>query len=291
MISISSLTKRFNSVPALDQVSLEIPDGSVFGLLGPNGAGKTTLLRLVMGFLLPDSGAVNLGNLHASQIGYLPERAFYPGQFTIRSYLSIMGRLAGLEGSGVRAQIDQILHQVNLYDARNQRLGTCSRGMLQRLGLAQALLADPPLVLLDEPASALDPAGQRFIRQQIVSLHQAGITVVLSTHHLDEVTRICTHIAMLSKGRLVRLGLLESMLAPKSQVIITVGPMPAKLPAQIASLAPDVAVTKNQIVLGGESTSSKAQVLRTLLDNEIDVRQLTERHATLEEVYLEATAT
>lgn len=289
MISVNSLSKRFNSVPALDQVSFEIPDGSVFGLLGPNGAGKTTLLRLLMGFLHPDSGSVNLGSLNSAQIGYLPERAFYPGRFTVGSYLRAMGRLAGLEGSRLGTQMDEILHQVDLQNARNQRLGACSRGMLQRLGLAQALLADPPIVLLDEPARALDPAGQRFMRRQIASLHQAGTTVVLSTHHLDEVARICTHVAVLNKGRLVRLGLLDSMLAPRSQVVIAVGPMPADLPARIASLAPDARITDRQIVLDGVASDSKAEVLRTLLDAGVDVQQLTEQHATLEEVYLEAT--
>lgn len=289
MISVSSVSKRFDSTLALDQVSFKVPDGSVFGLLGPNGAGKTTLLRLLMGFLRPDSGAVHLGDLHSAQIGYLPERAFYPGRFTVGSYLNTMGRLAGLDGSRLRAQTDQLLHQVDLHNARKQRVGTCSRGMLQRLGLAQALLADPPIVLLDEPARALDPAGQRFMRQQIGSLHQAGTTVVLSTHHLDEVARICTHIAVLNKGKLARLGPLDSMLAPRNQVVVTVGPMPDALPAQIASLAPDIAVNENQIVLSGDSAGLKAVVLRTLLDSGVDVRQLTERHATLEEIFLEAT--
>jgi ABC-2 type transport system ATP-binding protein len=289
MISVSSLSKRFDSTKALDNVSFEIPSGSVFGLLGPNGAGKTTLLRLVMGFLWPDSGTVNLGTLHPAQIGYLPERAFYPRQLTISSYLRTMGRLAGLKGSQVHTLTDELLQRVNLHNARNQRLGTCSRGMLQRLGLAQALLADPPILLLDEPARALDPAGQRFMRQQIAWLHQAGTTIVLSTHHLDEVTRICTHIAVLSKGKLVRLGLLDSMLAPRSQVIISVSPLPDNLAAQLASLAPTVSVADGQIVLSGESTNAKAKVLRTLLDHEVDIRNLTERHATLEEVYLEAT--
>ena len=291
MISVNSVSKRFNATPALDQVSFEIPNGSVFGLLGPNGAGKTTLLRLIMGFLLPDSGSVHLGELHSAQIGYLPERAFYPGRFTVGSYLRTMGQLAGLNGSRLRTQTDQLLQQVDLHSARKQRLGACSRGMLQRIGLAQALLADPPIVLLDEPARALDPAGQRFMRQQIALLHQAGTTVVLSSHHLDEVARICTHVAVLSKGRLVRLGPLDSMLAPISQVIINVGPMPADLPAEIASLAPSAGVTDRQIILSGDSTRFKPEVLRTLLDRGVDIQQLKEQHATLEEVYLEATGT
>lgn len=289
MISVESLTKDFDSTPALERVSFEIPVGSVFGLLGPNGAGKTTLLRLIMGFLRPDSGSIRLESLNTTQIGYLPERAFYPGRFTIRSYLAMMGRLAGLRGGLLRKQTDRLLQQVSLHNIRDQRLGTCSRGMLQRLGLAQALLADPPLILLDEPSRALDPAGQMFMRQQILSLHQTGTTVVLSTHHLDEVVRICTHIAMLSRGRLVRLGLLDSMLAPSNRVIITVGSMPAHLVEQLASLAPQVGVTEGQIVLNGDSVAAKAQVLRTLLDSGVDIRRLTEQHATLEEVYLEAT--
>jgi ABC-2 type transport system ATP-binding protein len=291
MIAISALTKRFNSTTALDQVSFDIPNGSVFGLLGPNGAGKTTLLRLVMGFLRPDSGSVNLANLNPAQIGYLPERAFYPGRFTIRSYLNTMGRLAGLTGSRLHTQTEQLLHRVDLHQARNQRINACSRGMLQRLGMAQALLADPPLILLDEPARALDPAGQRFMRQQIASLHQTGMTVVLSSHHLDEVARVCTHIAVLNKGRLVRLGPLHSMLAPSTQVIITVGPMPAHLPAQLAALAPNIAISGGQVVLSGESIASKAEILQRLLDSEVDIRRLTEQHASLEEVYLEATGT
>lgn len=291
MIAVNSLSKRFGSTQALDRVSFEIPGGSVFGLLGPNGAGKTTLLRLVMGFLQPDAGAINLGTLRPAQIGYLPERAFYPARITLGSYLSTLGRLAGLEGAQLRTQIDQLLHQVDLHRARNQRLGTCSRGMLQRLGLAQALLAGPPIVLLDEPARALDPAGQRFMRQQVASLQQAGTTVVLSSHHLDEVARVCTHVAVLSQGKLVRMGPLDAMLAPTSQVLITTGPMPSDLPAQLAALSPQIGVTGRQITLSGDSTSFKAEVLRILLENGVDVQHLSERHATLEEIYLEATGT
>jgi ABC-2 type transport system ATP-binding protein len=242
-----------------------------------------------MGFLLPDAGSVDLGDLKPAQIGYLPERAFYPGRITVRSYLNTLGRLAGLERSQSDLQTDRLLHQVDLHKARDQRLSACSRGMLQRMGLAQALLADPPVILLDEPARTLDPAGQQFMRQQIALLHQTGTTVVLSTHHLDEVARVCTHIAVLSRGTLARVGRLDSMLAPRPQIVISTGPMPGDLPAQLASLAPNITINERQVVLSGESIAAKAKVLRVLLDNQVDVQRLTEQVATLEEVYLQAT--
>jgi ABC-2 type transport system ATP-binding protein len=127
------------------------------------------------------------------------------------------------------------------------------------------------------------------MRDQIVALYQAGKTVLLSSHHLDEVTRVCTHVAVISQGRLVRSGPLETILAPRAQVTILTGPMPLDLPAELVSLAPNVAVAQGWVMLTGEAVSRKAEVLRLLLDAGVDVRKLDEQHATLEEVYLEAT--
>lgn len=291
MIRIKALTKRYNSTLALDHLTLEIPDGAVFGLLGPNGAGKTTLLRLMMGFVFPDAGLLDRGGVSPASIGYLPEQAFYPPRFSIHDQLSTMGRLAGLKGTCLRQEVGEILRQVQLHQVARQRLGTCSRGMLQRLGLAQALLGNPPLLLLDEPALGLDPVGQKFMREQIGTLHRAGKTVILSSHHLDEITRICTHIAVIDRGRLVRDGLLDTILAPRAQVIIITGPLPADLPAQLTSLATEISVTDKGVVLAGEAVARKADILRLLLDRAVEIHHLSERHATLEEVYLEATGT
>jgi ABC-2 type transport system ATP-binding protein len=290
MIHISNLSKRYNSTLALDRLSLEVPDGAVFGLLGPNGAGKTTLLRLVMGFVFADSGEVDRGTLAPAQIGYLPERAFYPPRFAIRDYLGVLGRLTSLPHDQVRRKIAHLLAQLDLEEAASRKLGACSRGMLQRVGLAQALLGNPPLLLLDEPALGLDPAGQKFMREQVVLLHNAGKTILLASHRLDEVTRICSHVGILNRGRLARSGPLESILTPRSLVTITTSPLPDGLPSRLAALAPEIAVTDKQITLTGEATAHKAEVLRLLLDAGVDIRQLAEQHATLEEIYLEATA-
>jgi ABC-2 type transport system ATP-binding protein len=288
MIRAKGLTKYYKSIPALEQLSLEIPEGAVYGILGPNGAGKTTFLRLVMGFAFPTTGTIDRGGLPPASIGYLPERAFYPLRFSIRNYLNTLARLGGLTGSLQQEETTRLLHHVGLFDVADQRLGACSRGMLQRLGLAQALLGDPDLLVLDEPALGLDPAGQIFMREQISALHQAGKTVLLSSHHLDEVTRVCTHVAVLSQGRLVRTGPLVSMLAPRATVVIDTGPIPAEFAPQLSDLS-GVTVKERKIVLDGDAVTHKAEILGLLLDQGVDIRQLSEGHTTLEEVFMEAT--
>jgi ABC-2 type transport system ATP-binding protein len=288
MIRAKGLTKYYKSTPALEQLSLEVPKGAVYGILGPNGAGKTTFLRLVMGFAFPTAGTIDRGGLPPARIGYLPERAFYPLRFSIRNYLNTLARLVGLTGSLQQEEVARLLHQVGLFEIADQRLGACSRGMLQRLGLAQALLGDPDLLVLDEPALGLDPAGQIFMREQISALDQAGKTVLLSSHHLDEVTRVCTHVAVLSQGQLVRTGPLSSILAPRATVVIDTGPIPAGFAPQFRDLS-GLTVKEWKIVLDGDAVTHKAEILRWLLDQGVDIRQLSEVHTTLEEVFMEAT--
>jgi ABC-2 type transport system ATP-binding protein len=294
MIRVTELTKKYGETLALDRLSLEVPAGAVFGFLGPNGAGKTTFLRLIMGLAFPDAGQIEMGDLFPSSdrqaaIGYLPERSFYPPRFSPREYLKTIGRLVGLSGHRLDQEVDRLLQRVQLDQVANRRLGACSRGMLQRLGLAQSLLGDPPLLLLDEPVLGLDPSGQKFMREQILAMHQAGKTVLLSSHHLDQVARVCTHVAVLNRGRLVRSGSLASILAPRSQVTITTSPMPTETADHLAALDPGIVLAEDRITLVGDAVFWKSGVLRLLLDAGVDIRQLSEGLATLEEIYLEAT--
>jgi ABC-2 type transport system ATP-binding protein len=161
--------------------------------------------------------------------------------------------------------------------------------MLQRVGLAQSLLGDPDLLVLDEPVLGLDPAGQVFMREQIAGLDRAGKTVLLSSHHLDEVTRVCSHVAVLSQGRLVRSGPLHSMLAPRARVVIDTGSIPSELAQQIGDRLSNTTVHEQQIVLDGEAVEHKPMILRLLLDQGVDIRQLSEVRSTLEEVFMEVT--
>jgi len=285
LIRAQDVTKRYGRTLALDRLSLQVPTGSVLGLLGPNGAGKTTFLRLVMGFLFPEGGKIDRGGLPTSQIGYLPERALFPFRLSVLDYLAVVGRLAG----PLRRQVHRLIADLGLEDAAEKRLGRCSRGMLQRVGLAQALLGDQPLLLFDEPMIGLDPAGQKFMRDQIVALNQAGKTILLSSHNLSDVARICTHVAMLNRGRLVRSGRLDEMLPSRAEVTIATGPMPARLPSDLRGLTPGVLASEGRVKLMGDAVQHKAEVLRLLLDAGVDIQELAEQRATLEEVYLEAT--
>jgi len=289
VIRVQDIVKRYDGTLALDRFSLEVPQGAVYGLLGPNGAGKSTLLHLIMGFILPTSGEIDRAGLATARIGFLPEDTFYPPRFAIGEYLITLGRLAGLGRKEAEQVVARLLAQFGLEGETSRKLGTCSRGMLQRTGLAQALLGDPSLVILDEPTLGLDPGGQRFIREQIRALHRAGKTVLLSSHQLEQVLRVCTHVAVLNRGRLVRSGPLDEMLAPRRQVTISTGALPPSMAPALTALCPSITITGRQLALTGDAVVCKGKVLRMLLDAGVDVQYLSEQHATLEEIYLEAT--
>jgi ABC-2 type transport system ATP-binding protein len=157
------------------------------------------------------------------------------------------------------------------------------------MGVAQALLADPPLIVLDEPVLGLDPGGQKLIRDQIVSLHRSGKTVVLSSHNLGEVTRVCTHVAVLREGRLVRSGPMSSLLPRRAQVEISTGPLSERLSSQLTAVAPGIVAGECGVTLLGDAVLKKPEVLRFLLEAGVDIRELNASHTTLEEVFLEAT--
>jgi ABC-2 type transport system ATP-binding protein len=175
-----------------------------------------------------------------------------------------------------------------LGDAARMRLSACSKGMLQRLALAAALLADPPLLLLDEPMAGLDPAGQKAMRDLIASLPPSGKTVLLSTHRLSEVAEICTHVAILRRGCLVRVGPLAEVLPPRPRVTITVDQITPELAAALAHQHPDIVIKGNVITLDDQAIAQKNAVIRGLLENGADLQDLRHERASLEEIYLEA---
>lgn len=289
MIQITNLTKRYGDVTALQGLSLTVPAGSIYGLVGPNGAGKTTLLRLIVGFLFPDQGCIELADGERHQLGYLPERPRFPRRFGVREYLLTAGQVGNLSGGRLARAVDAALARTGLSPMADWRIAACSKGMLQRLGIAQALLTRPRLLILDEPFSGLDPAARAAARHLLVELSQAGNTVVLSTHQLGDVTQLCTHIAILSEGRLARSGLLSEVLAPRSRVVIEVDRLPGLIAWQMSQLHPDVAPSPDgtEIYLPEEAMPVKPAILRLLLDARIDILRVAMESATLEDVYLE----
>jgi ABC-2 type transport system ATP-binding protein len=217
VIETHSLRKEFGQNVAVADLSFAIQRGEVFGFLGPNGAGKTTSLKLLLGLIEPSSGhgsvlGAPLGRREArARIGFLPEHFRFHDCLTAREMLRIHGRLHGLRGPGLEKRIDSLLARVDLTDAANRQLKTYSKGMLQRAGLAQALVNEPEIVFLDEPTSGLDPLGRVLVRSLIEELRERGTTVFLNSHLLGEVEATCDRVIFLKHGRVINeLSLTES---------------------------------------------------------------------------------
>jgi len=212
------LTKRFGHTVALAGLSMTVPRGEVFGFLGPNGAGKTTAVKLLLGLLKPSSGEGWLlgrpvGDLRTrSRIGYLPELFRYQGWLSAAEVLALHCQLAPLPRSSWKDEINATLETVGLSDRANDRVGTFSKGMQQRLGLGAALLGEPELVFLDEPTSALDPVGRHDVREIIRGLASRGTAVFLNSHLLSEVEQVCDRVAVVDHGRVIASGTMDELL-------------------------------------------------------------------------------
>ncbi len=225
VIHASSLRKVFRhgfprrEVRALDSLDLELGWGEVLGLLGPNGAGKTTTMHLLLGLLKPTSGSVRLFGREPqdravrARIGFLPEESPFSRRFTADETLRFYGRRFRIPRADLRLRVGELLHRVGLDSARDRRVGDFSKGMKRRLGLAQALLNDPDLVILDEPTTGLDPIGTRDVKDLVRSLRSRGASVLLTSHLLSDLEAVCDRVVVLHQGRLVREGRLESLLA------------------------------------------------------------------------------
>src|SRR6185503_6193712 len=204
---------------ALDHLTLEVEAGEVFGFLGPNGAGKTTTLKLLMQLVYPTSGRAEilgrpLGDLDAKRrIGYLPENPYFYDYLTAEELLRYFAELFGIRGRAAAARVSALLDEVGIAGERRLQLRKFSKGMLQRVGIAQALINEPELVILDEPMSGLDPLGRREVRALILRLRDRGCTVFFSSHVLSDAEALCNRVAILAKGRLMTAGRLNELLA------------------------------------------------------------------------------
>ncbi len=288
MIQVTNVTKHYGATLALDRLTLVVPSGALFGLVGPNAAGKSTLIKLLMGFIFPDQGRIDRGKLAPAQIGYVPERPSFPPRCPANDYLKTAGQLGGLRGKTLRQAVESRLNQVGLTEAAGRRIGSFSKGMLQRLALAHALLCDPPFLLLDEPMDGLDPAGQKHMRDVIRTLPAEGKTVLFSTHRLSEVAEICTHVGVLNRGKLARSGALAEVLSLRPRIVLDVDHLSDELRTRLTALHPAIAIQDGSIVLNGDAIDCKREVLALLLSDGADLLQLVQERTTLEQVYLEA---
>lgn len=228
-IETHGLRKVYGSKVAVEDVTISVLTGQVYGFLGPNGAGKSTMLKMLLGLAAPTAGSARLlgqplGSVAARQrIGFLPEQFRFHEWLRGVEFLDFHGELFGLSRPERRRRIPEVLALVGLAERGQDRLRTYSKGMLQRIGLAQALINDPALIFLDEPTSALDPIGRREVRDIIRDLKARGLTVFLNSHLLSEVETVCDHIAIIDRGRVVRSGPLDELLRESLTVTLVLG--------------------------------------------------------------------
>ena len=223
------MRKVYGRKVAVEDVSLQVSQGEIFGFLGPNGAGKSTLVKMLLGLIYPTSGTARLlgqplGNLEArAKIGFLPELFRFHTWMRADEFLDFHGKLYGMSNAARKRRIPEVLELVGLTARAQDKLQTFSKGMQQRIGLAQTLLNSPKLVILDEPTSALDPIGRRDVRDIIRQLKAENVTVFLNSHLLSEIETVCDRVAIIDKGRVVRQGSLAEMLVDTLELEITAG--------------------------------------------------------------------
>ncbi len=247
-VRVTGVSKTFplpfqrRRVVALRDLHLRVAPGEVYGLLGPNGSGKSTTLKIILGLVSASAGTAEIFGQESrrvasrASVGFLPESPYFPKYLTASETLRFFGKLCGLRGSALPKRIDELLALVGLTSARDRRLSAFSKGMLQRIGLAQALINHPRLVVLDEPTAGVDPAGSAQIRELIRDLKSRGITVLLSSHLLGEVQEVCDRVGILADGVLVREGALDDLLAVENQTALVYENTPAEVASGVEAL-------------------------------------------------------
>lgn len=279
-------------IQALRGVSLELRPGEIFGLLGPNGAGKTTLVKVALDILSADSGQSWIFGFPVRdararlRVGYLPENHRFPPRLTGRGLLRLTGRLHGMADDQIDRRADELLERVGMARWAGTRITKYSKGMAQRVGIAQALIHDPDLVILDEPTDGIDPVGRAEIGEIIRELKSAGKTALLNSHALAEIERICDRVAILHKGQILRVGSVKELTAIGLQYVIT-----GSFSVLTSDPPPDVASvlerSDERLVVRVSGEEKLDQLTDWLRARKASIRSLTQRTHTLEEVFME----
>ncbi|MFK7894271.1 MAG: ABC transporter ATP-binding protein [Myxococcota bacterium] len=279
----------------LHGVTFQVHEGEIFGFVGPNGAGKTTTLKVLMGLIRPTEGEAQILGRNVAesefrdQVGFLPENPYFYPFLTAREILDFYARLTGVDGASRAARVDELLEMVKLSHAADARLRTFSKGMLQRVGVAQALIHDPAVVFLDEPMSGLDPIGRKEIRDVILALRDAGKTVFMNTHILPDVEMICDRVAIIVKGAIRHQGPIEEFLSDRditSEIVL----------AHLSSDAAEKIESTYPVELRGHGERIEVRakqkdvqsLVRLALDADAELVSVTPHRSSLEDVFLTA---
>lgn len=296
VVNVAGMRKVYpGKVEALRGVALQVPSGCVFGLLGPNGAGKSTLVKILTTIIRPTGCkgtmlGMPIGHKPTlARIGYLPEHVRFPSYLTGAQVLEFVGGLAGVSRAVVRERSSRLLAQVEMSDWAGRKVSTYSKGMKQRIGIAQALVNDPELVFLDEPTDGVDPGGRIRIRKIIEGLRAEGRTVFVNTHLLSEIEQVADRIAILSKGSIVREGRVDELMADRREYRIALaGTLPETLARRFREAG--MTVDEDGLVLSADDPGPVQPVIDALRAESVVIRSVTEKSVTLEELFLEAVA-
>lgn len=300
VIETRHLTKKFRSgflmkeVRALSDLNLQITSGTAFGFLGPNGAGKTTAIKLLTGLTLPSSGEALVFGRPVSdfsvraKIGFLPERPYFYDYLSGKEYLHFCGELFGMSRSERDKKISELLELVGLKEKAGEQLRKYSKGMLQRIGLAQTLINDPALVILDEPMSGLDPIGRKQVRDIIIHLKDAGKTVFFSTHVLSDAEMICDQVGIIIQGKLQNVGNLESLLSPKtSSIEVSIKGMSEASLTGIEQIRSYKKIGEEAYVLKIDDEKALPKLLSSLQAEHVQIVSIVPHKETLEDIFME----
>jgi ABC-2 type transport system ATP-binding protein len=292
-IETQELRKVFGEHAAVKGLTLHVSQGEVFGFLGPNGAGKTTSMKMLLGLVTPTSGKASLlgtpigDRATLARIGFLPEHFRFQEWLTANEFLQVHGELLGMEKQALKQRKDELLERVGLSAFRNKLLRTFSKGMLQRIGLAQSLLNHPALVFLDEPTSGLDPVGRRLVRDVIHELRQDGTCVFLNSHLLSEIEVTCDRVAFIRHGEVVRILDISSLEKNQSLVTIRADGWNSDVISGMEQWGRDIRTEDGQVTLTVQDEANIPALNRYLVQQGVNVFAITPVRRSLEEIFIE----
>jgi ABC-2 type transport system ATP-binding protein len=291
------LRKTFGDNVAVRGLSLQVEAGEVFGFLGPNGAGKTTSIKMLLSLVAPTSGTARLlgaplgDRAVRARIGFLPEHFRFHDWLTAAEFLTLHGRLHRLPDQRLRPRIAELLELVGLTPFAAKPLRTFSKGMLQRIGLAQALINDPALVFLDEPTSGLDPVGRRLVRDIIRDLRSLGTTVFLNSHLLSEIEVTCDRVAFIKHGQVVRTSRLDALVEGETRVTLRARRLSGELIASLERFGRDIRADGDQVTLTVTDDAALPELARHLVSSGADLYALTPQRMSLEDLFIQVVGT
>ncbi len=287
----------FRKEEVLRDLSFFAGEGEILGFLGPNGAGKTTTIKIIVGLIRPDSGKITiLGNSVSerqtrSMIGFLPENPFFYPHLTLEEFLVFCGKMSGMKGKKLKVRMESMIDRVGLARHKKKRLSTFSKGMIQRAGLAQAVIHDPDLLILDEPFSGLDPLGRKMVRDFLLELKGRGKTIFFSSHILSDMEALCDRASIIREGVIIKnVGLDELFIMGKGKVEVTARGYPESMTGEINQFTDSVKRSGDEMLIVVKRQEYVRSVIQYLLNNGAEVMRVAGVQPSLEEVFVSEVA-